>query len=297
MDLFLPDIQEAPTMDISTIYAARSLPRESLPDSVLDMISKLKISFKPPFRRPYPAKRRPERDDWRESVLVDVVRKVREKDDADYDEVNAIINKLSKQTYIKLVGDVLSRLEKRDEMFRLRVTTLLFDRGIRQNFYAPIMADAYAEIARVYPDALTDLVTQVKMFDTLYDTTNVTILPSSASAGYDDAVIAWTKQKETKRGFAVYVGELYARELIPEDIMSGFVKTVLDDLAETAVLPKTAGHEEHVDALVRFLFAVASKCPLRAPLGALLARPRAETPSLNMKSRFKMEDAMKASFN
>ena len=285
-------------MDTATIYAARTLPRDPLPDSVLEIISKLKISFKPPFRRPFQAKRRPEREDttnWRESVLADVVRKVREKDDADYDEVNAIINKLSKQTYLKLVGEVLAKLEKRDEMFRLRVTTLLFDRGIRQNFYAPIMADAYAEIARAYPDALTDLITQVKMFDALYDTTNVTVLPSSATAGYDDAVIAWTKQKETKRGFAVYIGELYARELIPEDIMSGFVRTVLDDLSATAVLDKAAANEEHVDALVRFLFAVASKCPLRTPLMALLARPRAETPSMNMKSRFRLEDAIKIS--
>jgi hypothetical protein len=50
-----------------------------------------------------------------------------------------------------------------------------------------------------------------------------------------------------------------------------------------------------VDALVRFLFAVAPKVPLKAPLVALLSIPRAETPSLNMKSRFSLEDAAKAS--
>jgi hypothetical protein len=50
-----------------------------------------------------------------------------------------------------------------------------------------------------------------------------------------------------------------------------------------------------VDALVRFLFAVASKVPLRSALATILAIPKAETPSLNMKSRFKIDDAAKAS--
>lgn len=71
-------------MDVQTIYAARNLPRMELDASVVDTISKLKISFKPPFRRPTVNKRRvPEPDNWRESALADVVRKVREKDDAE----------------------------------------------------------------------------------------------------------------------------------------------------------------------------------------------------------------------
>jgi hypothetical protein len=226
---------------------------------------------------------------------VDVVRKVREKDDADYDEVSAMLNKLSKQTYAKLIAEILAKLEKRDDLFRLRVTTLLFDRGIRQTFFATLMADAFRDIAAAHPDALQDLETQAGMFDALYDTGNVTIVPSSDDAGFDAAILAWTKQKELKRGFAVYVGELYTRGLIPEDRMAGFVKTVLDDLAETVRTPKTPATEEHVDALVRFLFAVAAKVPIQAPLKDILAIPRPEVPSLGMKSRFRLEDTAKLS--
>ena len=133
-------------MDVATVYAMRTTPRAPLDESVYEIISRLKISFKPPPRKPF-ARRREAFEalpNWRESALSDVVRKVREKDDPDYDEINAIINKLSKQNFEKLMGDLLTRLEKRDAMFRLRVTTLLFDRGIRQNVFAPIMADAYA---------------------------------------------------------------------------------------------------------------------------------------------------------
>ena len=283
-------------MDIATIYAARALPRPSLGDEILALISKLKISFKPAFRR---TPRRPAASsvetNWREAALVDAVRKVREKDDADYDEVSSAMNKLSKANYTKLMTDVLERLKKRDEAFRLRVTTLLFDRGVRQTFFATLMADAYKDIATAHPEALQDLATQTAMFDRLYDMENVTIVPSSTDPGFDEAIIAWTKQKEIKRGFAVYVSELYSRGLVPEETMAGFLKTVLDELATSIRSPKTSANEEHVDALVRFLAAVAPKMPLKGPLGAILGLPRSECPSLSMKSRFKLEDAAKSS--
>jgi hypothetical protein len=286
-------------MDIAAIYASRALPRPSLADDILSLISKLKISFKPTFRRGAPHRRpvggHAVEANWREAALVDAVRKVREKDDADYDEIGSAMNKLSKANYTKLMTDVLTRLTKRDEAFRLRVTTLLFDRGVRQTFFATMMADAYKDIAAAHPEALQDLAIQTSMFDKLYDMENVTIVPASTDAGYDEAIIAWTKQKETKRGFAVYVSELYTRGLVPEDTMMGFLRTVMDELATSIRIPKTNANEEHVDALVRFLFAVAGKLPLRALIAPVLAAPKTETPSLTMKSRFKLEDAAKAS--
>jgi hypothetical protein len=286
-------------MDVATIYAARALPRPSLGDDILALISKLKISFKPTFRRGPPHGRRPASSstetNWREAALVDAIRKVREKDDADYDEISAAINKLSKANYTKLMTDVLARLKKRDEPFRLRVTTLLFDRGVRQTFFATLMADAYKDIAAAHPEALQDLAIQTSMFDKLYDMENVTVVPSSTDPGYNDAIIAWTKQKETKRGFAVYVSELYSRGLVPEETMAGFLKTVLDELTASIRSAKTTANEEHVDALARFLAAVGPKVAIKGALGAILLLPRADCPSLNMKSRFKLEDAAKSS--
>ncbi len=279
-------------MEVSNIYAIRETPRDALPHTIADIISKLKISFKPAFRRPKP--RVESSVNWRESVLIDVVRKVRDKDDADYDEVNSYINKLTKQTYEKMTAAILSKLESRDAMFRLRATTLLFDRGIKQNFYAPIMSDLYKDIVNVYPDALEDLHTQIQMFDTLYDASSVVSVPASTDPGYDEAIFAWTKQKETKRCFAVLVSELYIRSLITEETMSGFVRTVVSELTESIRREKTSANEEHVDALVRFIFAVASKVPvIKDSVRQILAIPKTEVPSLSFKSRFKLEDSLK----
>lgn len=283
-------------MELATVYAARHLPRSDLDPTIAELISRLKISFKPVFRKPFQhPRRRHDREDlpnWREHVLLDVVRKVREKDDADYDEINAMINKLSKDNYARLKDALLAKLASRDEMFRLRVTTLVFDRGLHQIFFAPLLADTYADIATVYPDAVSDLATQITMVDTLYEMGNVTVIPTSVDAGYDAAVIAWTKQKETKRGFAVFLAELYARGLVAEDTMTAIVRTIVADLQETARLSKTPPHEEHVDALVRFLFAVGAKVNVKDAIQALLALSRTETPSLTMKSRFKLQDCL-----
>lgn len=282
-------------MDVQSIYAARSLPRAEIPQSVLDTISRLKLSFKPVYRKPYVAPRRKQEDpsNWRETALVDVVRKVREKDDPDYDAVSSAMNKLSKANAAKLTGEILALLGKRDGLFRLRVTTLLFDRSIRQPFFAPILADLYAELVKAVPDAAGDLSLQLQMVDVLYDTGNVTMIPSADDPGYDAAVIAWTKQKELKRGFAVYLAELYSRGLVPQETMTTYVTGILDDLQESVKTPKSKVKEEHVDALVRFVFAVAGKVDLRARVRELLALPRTETPNLTMKSRFSLEDALK----
>ena len=282
-------------MDITAIYAARALPRPSLGDDILATISKLKISFKPPFRRANFRAKRQEDDNWRNSALVAAVRKVKEKDDPDYSEIVSNINKLSKSNYTKLMTDFLERVKKRDAMFRLRVTTLLFDFGVKSTFFAPIMADAYKDIAAAHPDALQDLATQTSMFDTLYDTGKIVVVPGSSEEGYDEAIIAWTKQKEIKRGFAAFVAELYSRGLVPEETMAGFLKQVFDDLRESIKALKTPANEEHVDALVRFLFAVATKVSVKSGIQQILAIPRPEVPSLSMKSKFKLEDAAKLS--
>lgn len=282
-------------MDIGVIYAARALPRPSLGDDILATISKLKISFKPPFRRANFRAKRQEDDNWRNSALASAIRKVKEKDDPDYSEIVSNINKLSKSNYTKLMTDFLERIAKRDAMFRLRVTTLLFDFGIKSTFFGPIMADAYKDVAAAHPDALQDLATQTSMFDTLYDTNKIVVVPASADPGYDEAILAWTKQKEMKRGFAAFVAELYSRGLVPEETMMGFLKQVFDDLRESVRAPKTPANEEHVDALVRFLFAVATKVPIKSSTQAILAIPKTESISLSFKSRFKLEDASKAS--
>lgn len=288
-------------MDVLTIYSIRDQPRNEIEGSILETISNLKISTKLPFKKPHPKRRhnhnQEEAENWRENALKDMVRKVREKDDADYDTVNSSINKLTKQNYQTITEIVIEKIRIREDAFRLRVTTLLFDTSVRQpnSFFAPLLADLYQDITREYPEALNDLMTQISVFDTLYETSEGVAIPPSTDPGYNEAIQKWTKQKDLKRGFAAYLSELYARSLIKEETIVAMVTSVVEDIKETVRLPKTETTEQHVDALAKFVFILAGKVAIKASLDDILKIPRAETPSLNMKSRFKLEDAMKAS--
>lgn len=106
-------------------------------------------------------------DNWREKALKDTHRKVREKDDADYETIIAAVNKLSKINLAENVEKTKSILSTRDDMFRLRVSTLLFDRGIQQCFFAPIISEFIARLAETAPQMKEDIQAQVQMFDTL----------------------------------------------------------------------------------------------------------------------------------
>jgi len=119
-------------MDIATLYSLRANPRPALSDAIRTIISTLKISFKPSFRRQV-IRRAPaeEASNWRELALLAVHRKVREKDDADYDAVNAFLNKLTKQTYDKMMVSIMEKLDSRDSMFRIEREHLHGQRLVR----------------------------------------------------------------------------------------------------------------------------------------------------------------------
>jgi hypothetical protein len=283
-------------MEIAIIYNARHLPRDPIPQEVLDTIAKLKITFRPSFRRRH--QRRSDyvdNEEWRKNLLSGIAQKLREKDDKDYTDITGYLNKITKDKYEDFIELILSRLEKRDDDFRLRVTTALFDRGIRQPFFTPMMAEIYKDISKAFPDALNDLKSQIQMVDQLYDLNNVISVPNCVDKDYNENIIKWNKQKELKRGFAVYLVELYIRDLIDDFEMYAIVGILMTELQQSLSLVKTEDHVEHVDALVRFMYAVAKRIPIKVTLQEILKLPKDATPSLSMKSRFRIEDAIKLS--
>lgn len=295
-------------MDVATLYALRSAPKVPLSSVTTDAIAKMRttaMAYRPsahvhPSKRTYHRRTPPAPvlpDNWRQKAILEVHRRVKEREDPDYDVVVESVNKLSKEHFAKFVEETLVVLRKRDDVFRLRVATLLFDRGVKQNFFAPLIASFIQVLAREHEGVREDILTQIDMFDMLYDASKVILVPSSSDPKYDDMIIAWTKQKETKRGFAVLVGELFNVGIIPLATMELLLRGIAIDLDTSAAQPKDAAVEEHVDHLVRFVFAVApnaKRIPMfTAQIQEILGKDRPSLPCLNMKSRFKLEDALK----
>lgn len=298
--------KEKMEMSSALLYSLRYIEKLTLPESVLRSISKLRLlpaSYRPArYSKVRAPVSRDSTNNWREKVLVDYVRRVRETADAEYDEIFAIFNKVSTSTMNKLSDDAIEILKKRDQDFRLRVTTLLFDKAIKGSAYAGLMSDLALKLNLAIPEVSEDLEVHVKMFTTLYDMSETLTFPKADDSEFDNKIILWSKQKDVRRGYSRFLTHLYTRNLIPGNILHESMQKVLTDLEDTVIQAKTERSEENVTQYADFLYEIAKLLPktavelrglIQTRIDVLLKRPRPELPSLNMRSRFKLEDTFK----
>ena len=276
-------------LTLAEIYSVRECTKLSLPKSVEDMIAKLRrspMAFKS-FHKPPRHRRSRQNENWREKLLVDMVRKVREREDPEYSEIFAIFNKITKSSLDKLSGQAVEFMKKRDDIFRMRVSTLLFDKAITNHSFASVMADCALIISKEFPEIVDDLETQVNMFDKLYDMTETITCTN-------DTLIEWTKQKEKRRGYAKFVMELNIRGLVPEVSVQKGLNDMLAELSSLLLEPKTEQVDENIHQCAVFLFetgklvnSVSTRSLLKDGIQNVLAI------KMPMKSKFKLEDALK----
>ena len=289
------------------IYAGRFAPKAPLAAEILANIAKLRLvpaAYRParPARVKYVSKKREDAENWRTRVISYYVRRVLETTDPQYDEIFAIFNKISGQTLDTLSAEAITIMKSRDDEFRLRVTTLLFDKAIKGSAYAGVMGDVAMKMAFEIPEVHEDLETHVQMFGTLYDMSETLVFPKVEDPDFEDKVVAWSKQKDVRRGYARFLTHLHSRHLVSGKALQESMQKVFEDLQNTVIETKTDQSEENVTQFADFIYEIAkllnpTAVELRglilSELTSLLARPRLELPSLNMRSRFKLEDAMK----
>lgn len=297
------------SLSVAQVYSVRFGTKLPLPKIVQDNIAKLRITpvtYKP-FRPPPRHHHRPKLDpaaaeNWRLKVLSNYVSRLKDQGDPDYFEIFAILNKLTSANLGELSGKALEYLDKRDEEFRLRVTTLVFDKAVRESMFAPVLADFAVKLNSKHPDVAEDLSTHAKMFTKLYDINDTLTYPSTEEPDYTDKVIRWMKQKENRRGYAKFLTQLFVRGLISEDIMIQSIQDVLNELNTTSKQARTQQTDENTTQYVDFLYesskilptsATKLKTIIKTSLASVLAIPRPEVPSLCMRSRFRLEDALK----
>lgn len=287
------------------IYSFRDMAKLPLPQIVQDNIARLRITpmFFKPFHKPsnktfHPKK--PATDNWRERMLIDIVRRVKEREDPEYSDIFSIFNKITVSSMDKLSKDAIELIQKRDEPFRLRIATLLFDKAITQHAYASVMAESARIITVAIPDMREDIQAQVQMFPKLYNMNETLTFPSGSDADFDNKVIEWTNQKEKRRGYAKFMMELSLRSLVSDECVKSGLQDVLNELSDVSKQPRTAQTEENVGQYAMFLYETAKlskslslRMFLATSIKRILATDKTELPSLNMRSRFKLEDAFK----
>jgi hypothetical protein len=291
-------------LSVHTVYSVRGAGKLALPKIVQDNISKLRITpmvFKPfpkPAARPFHHKK--STDNWRERVLVDIVRRVKEREDPEYSDIFGIFNKITASSVEKLTRDAIELINKRDDTFRLRIATLLFDKAITNHAFASVMSESARIMTSEIPDMKDDIQAQISMFPKLYNMNETLTFPSGTDRDFDNKVIEWTKQKEKRRGYAKFLMELFLRELVTDDCVTSGLQDVINELNDVARQPRSAQTEENVGQYAMFLYESAklSKTPsirnfIKESLKTVLSTDKSELPSLNMRCRFKLEDAFK----
>jgi hypothetical protein len=293
------------SLTVVDVYNVRFGEKLPLPKSVQDNIGRLRITpvaYKPvrtfvksnKFKTPANVA-----DNWREKALVDIVRKVREREDPEYSDVFSIFNKLTMTNLDKLSHDAIELIQKRDHQFRLRVTTLLFDKAITQPSYSAVMAECAYRLNSVIPEIAEDLQTQIAMFPKLYDISDTLTFPDSTQDGFEDKVVLWMKQKDKRRGYAKFMMELFAKALIPESMVRSAFEQIVRELNDIARKPQSEHTVESTTHFVEFVFECSKtvknelKDYLKLSVQQLLGAPKMELPSLNMRCKFKLEDALK----
>lgn len=297
------------SLTVSQLYSVRFGSKLPLPQIVQDNIAKLRITaaaYKPvrhaPKHHKYPKHEPILPDNWRMKAIGNYVSKIKTKDDPDYAEIFTIFNKLSTSNLEKLSGDALEIMKKRDQEFRLRVVTLMFNKAITENMFASVMADCSSKFVANFPDVQEDLNVQVSTFPALYDMATTNMYPASSDGEFDEKVILWMNQKTKRRGYAKFITQLYVRNLVTDTTMRDSLQLVIDELTHVANQPKSQETEENVTQFADFLFESVCILPptaeslkeiVRASVERLLSIPRQNLPSLGMRTRFKLEDTLK----
>jgi hypothetical protein len=295
------------SLTVVDVYNVRFGQKLSLPRSVQDNIGRLRITpvaYKPvrSFIRNSGSRHRASAavsENWREKALIEMVRRVREREDPEYSDIFSIFNKITMSSLDKLSHDAIDLIQKRDDQFRLRVTTLLFDKAITQSAYSAVMAECAYRLNIVVPEIADDLQTQIAMFPSLYDISDTVTFPYASDEGFEEKVITWMKQKDKRRGYAKFMMELFTKSLIPETLVRSAFEQVVRELNQLAAYPSSEKTIENTTQFVEFLLECSKTAsgPLKEYLHheiqTFLAIPKQNVPSLNMRCKFKLEDALK----
>jgi hypothetical protein len=187
------------SLTVAQVYSVRFGTKLPLPGIVQDNIAKLRItaaSYRPV--RPPPKHHSKHHhnhhhkhdgivsENWRIKSIGSYVSRIKDSDDKDYHEIFCMLNKASLSNLEMLSKDALNIIEKRDQEFRLRISTLIFNKAISESLYAGVMADFVKRLNNTNPEFSEDLLLQINMFPTLYDINTTLTYPSSSEPGYDN---------------------------------------------------------------------------------------------------------------
>ncbi len=301
-------------MTPTDIYALRTTNLIPLPLQVVDMIASMQlVPVAPVYPKKATYKKHAVTSDragtWRSDVIVSSKKSHFKHEDPDYNVILGITNKVSSSSLSTSVEKIVEILTKRKEEqdFRLRIVTMLFNRGVSMPFHSKLMANMFELLHSKFPEIREDLhySCSIECFHTLFEQSETVVCPSFEDADYDEKLCNWVKSREIRRGFGMFVTELHVRGLVDNEVILEAIKIATDELEDTVKKHNDKTMAETVDQLITLLFETCKILNTRSgkdhPTIKLITDyskklcdiPRTETPCMGMRSRFKLEDIQK----
>lgn len=301
-------------MTPTDIYALRTTNLLPVPPNVLDIIMSMQLApvaqvyhKKTTFKKaPHAACDRA--STWRSDVMISMKKLEFKHDDPDYNTIVGITNKVSAASLSSSANSIIDimKLHKDDE-FRLRIVTLMFDRGVSMPFYAKLMANMFELIYAKIPEIREDLQfsCSLESFHRMFEHADTVTCPDFEDPEYDEKLCKWAKKREIRRGFGMFATELHVRGLIDEEVIVGAIKVASDELEDIVRKHSDKLLSETVDQLVTLLYdtckILITQFGKEHPTVKMIvdhskricAIPRSETQCMGMRSRFKLEDILK----
>lgn len=298
----------------SMMYSLRTTNLLDVPPPAIDVISSMQLApvpqvyYKKTAFKKHTSTHVDHTASWRTDVVVSMKRMEFKHDDPDYVTVNGIINKVSTtniSTSVEKITEIV-KTRKTDE-FRLRVVTLLFNRGVSMPFYSKLIANVFELMHVQVPEIREDLCYSCSLdtFSKMFEQSDTVTCPALDDLDYDEKLCKWVKSREIRRGFGMFVTELHVRGLVDEDVIVGAIKYATEELTETVRKHSDKMLSETVDQLVTLLFEtckiIVTRFGKEHPIVKILVDyskqlcsiPKTDTPSMGMRSRFKLEDIQK----
>lgn len=300
-------------MTPSEIYALRNTNLLEVPPMMLEIISTMQLT---PVAQIYTKKlgyrkhvvNAPDRTaSWRSDTLTQYKKLDLKASDPEFGSIMSLCNKVSTSNVGFAASEIVKIIRSRDQDFRLKVVAMMFNRGVSMPFFSKLVANLFELLHRDIPEIKDDLhfSCSIDIFNKMFDMGDTIVCPSSMDTDYDDKLCEWTKKKELRRGFGMFVTELHIRNLVDENIILGAMKMASDELIELVKKPTDKTIGETVDQLITLLFETCKiiitrygkEHPIVKLLGDttknILSIPKTDAPSLGMRSKFKLEDIQK----
>lgn len=247
------------------------------------------------------------RGNWDPAPEPMVRKRVKLSDNATLDKAMGILNKISAGNYDKLKGDLAGILEEfpDDVILMSGMSQRLFEMASLSPLLTPIYARLVLDLDNQL--VMTTLTSKYAQFMNSFEKPIESININNKHEDIEDAVeraaavqkdydlwCAQNKVKRERRGFAQWIGELYKIKVLnAEDVakvVQGLGRMMRADADKAHMADNNHEYAECLHSLAKALKGTPAAASIVIECRQAAAVPKADTPGLSMRTRFKLQD-------